>query len=65
MEKRGGDMTSKEIEELAGHRQVPAWVVKLVSDAVAIEREACAKLVYEITSYRGIADAIRARGNHG
>ena len=28
-------MTSKEIEELAGHRQVPAWVVKLVGDAVA------------------------------
>lgn len=40
-------MTSKEIEELAGHRQVPAWVVKLVSDAVAIEREACAKLLTE------------------
>jgi hypothetical protein len=34
-------MTYQEIEELAGHRQVPAWVVKLVSDAVAIEREAC------------------------
>jgi hypothetical protein len=34
-------MTSKEIEELAGHRHVPAWVVKLVSDAVAIERESC------------------------
>lgn len=34
-------MTNKEIEELAGHRQVPAWVVKLVADAVAIEREAC------------------------
>ena len=33
-------MTSKEIEELAGHRQVPAWVVKLVNDAIAIEREA-------------------------
>jgi hypothetical protein len=33
-------MTSKEIEELAGHRQVPAWVVKLVGDAVAAEREA-------------------------
>jgi hypothetical protein len=47
MEKRGGDMTSKEIEELAGHRQVPAWVVKLVGDAVAIEREACAKLLTE------------------
>jgi hypothetical protein len=33
-------MTSEEIEELAGHRQVPAWVVKLVGDAVAAEREA-------------------------
>ena len=32
-------MTSKEIEELAGHRQVPAWVVKLVSDAVAAQKK--------------------------
>jgi hypothetical protein len=40
-------MTYEEIEELAGHRQVPAWVVKLVGDAVAIEREACAKLLTE------------------
>jgi hypothetical protein len=38
-------MTSKEIEELAGHTPVSAWVVKLVADAVAAEREACAKLV--------------------
>jgi hypothetical protein len=30
----------------------------------AAEREACAKLAYEITSYEGIADAIRARGQH-
>jgi hypothetical protein len=28
----------------------------------AAEREACAKLAYEITSYEGIAAAIRARG---
>jgi hypothetical protein len=41
-------MTLKEIEELAGHRQVPAWVVKLVSDAVAIEREACAALCFQM-----------------
>ena len=34
-------MTKQEIEELAGHRQVPAWVVKLVGDAVAAERESC------------------------
>ena len=26
------------------------------------EREACAKMAYEITSYEGIAEAIRARG---
>jgi len=32
-------MTSKEIEELAGHRQVPAWVVKLVADAVAAQKK--------------------------
>ena len=72
-------MTAKEIEELAGHRQVPAWVVKLVGDAVAIEREACAKLL-EITDLSGLktdpflasytatmlfayAKAIRARGD--
>jgi hypothetical protein len=28
----------------------------------AAEREACAKLAYEVTSYEGIADVIRARG---
>jgi hypothetical protein len=38
-------MTLKEIEELAGHRKVSPWVVKLVGDAVAKEREACAKLL--------------------
>lgn len=37
-------MTSKEIEELAGHRPVSAWVFKLVGDAISIEREACARL---------------------
>ena len=37
-------MTSEEIIELAGHRQVPPWVRKLVGDAVAKEREACAKI---------------------
>jgi hypothetical protein len=57
-------MNSQEIQELAGHRKVPAWVVKLVGDAIAAEREACAKLAYEITSYEGIAEAIRARGNN-
>jgi hypothetical protein len=40
-------VTNKEIEELAGHRPVSAWVVKLVGDAIAIEREACAKVCEE------------------
>lgn len=37
-------MTLQEIQDLAGHRDVPPWVVKLVGDAVANEREACAML---------------------
>ena len=64
-------MTSKEIEELAGHRQVPAWVVKLVGDAIAIERENCAKLMDDMdlkdnlsNYYKVAANKIRARGNN-
>ena len=66
-------MTSKEIEELAGHRQVPAWVVKLVGDAIAIEREACANVCLDLTAwhsklaiaaFESAADAIKARGNN-
>ena len=37
-------MTKEEIIELAGHREVPAWVMKLVGDAVAKERAECAKV---------------------
>jgi len=43
-------MTLKEIEELAGHRKVSPWVVKLVGDAVAKEREACAKVCDKLAS---------------
>ena len=65
-------MTSKEIEELAGHRPVSAWVVKLVNDAIAIEREACANVCLDLTAwhsklaiaaFESAADAIKARGN--
>lgn len=38
-------VTLKQIQTLAGHRDVPAWVIKLVQDAVSEEREACAKLI--------------------
>lgn len=41
-------MTQQEIQELAGHRQVPAWVMKLVGDAVAKEREAWSKVCEDI-----------------
>lgn len=67
-------MTSKEIEELAGHRPVSAWVIKLVGDAIAIEREACAKLVSNLADdedegefFRVLKDAaiaIRERGHN-
>ena len=60
-------MTLQEIQELAGHREVPPWVVKLVGDAVAKEREACAKVCDELqevpaTEPRHCAQDIRARG---
>jgi hypothetical protein len=64
-------VTSKEIEELAGHRPVSAWVFKLVGDAIAIERENCAKLMDEMdlkdnlsNYYKVAANKIRARGNN-
>ena len=64
-------MTQQEIQELAGHREVPPWVVKLVADAVAKEREACAKVCEEYETNNDIADTwlnivsevIRARSN--
>jgi hypothetical protein len=54
-----------DIIRMAGHREVPPWVMKLVIDCVEAEREACAKMfdgdvwAYD---YREIAAAIRARG---
>jgi hypothetical protein len=62
-------MNYKEIEELAGHRQVSAWVIKLVNDAIAIERKECAKVVEDYADSLGetgkdYGDAIRARGTH-
>ena len=63
-------MTEQEIQELARHRKVPSWVIKLVADAVAHEREACAKTVEKIETWEKIekdcfkfaAKKIRARG---
>ena len=68
-------MTHEEIKELAGHRAVSPWVMKLVCDAVAKEREACAVIAEELfcgcgrgncpkedTRAQEIAKAIRARG---
>ena len=56
-------MTKEEIIELAGHRQVPAWVMKLVGDAIAKERQECAKIAEEPWqgSPKAIAEQIRAR----
>lgn len=58
-------MNRDDIIRMAGHREVPPWVMKLVIDCVEAEREACAKMfdgdvwAYD---YREIAAAIRARG---
>lgn len=45
LHRQGGTMTPQQIKELAGHRPVPPWVMKLVGEAIAVEREACAKLI--------------------
>ena len=61
-------MTEQEIQELARHRKVPSWVIKLVADAVAVEREEFAKIADKwIKAYphpsQIIATDIRARGD--
>ena len=57
-------MTPKEITTLAGHRLLPPWVMKLVLEAVAVEREECAKVcdIWPYYDVQGLAAAIRARG---
>lgn len=37
-------MTPDEIEKLAGRRTVSPWIMKLVLEAVELERGACAKV---------------------
>jgi hypothetical protein len=62
-------MTHQEIKELAGHRAVSPWVMKLVGDAVAKEREECWEIVSiallgsDRELIKRVAAAIRARNN--
>jgi len=44
------------------HGKLDESLERFANLVAAAEREACAKLAYEITSYEGIAEAIRARG---
>lgn len=56
-------MTHQEIKELAGHRAVSPWIMKLVSDALNKERE---EIIDLVALYGGPVDleaAIRRRGN--
>ena len=61
-------MTPNEIEKLAGHRTVSPWVMKLVLEAVELEREACAKVCEDDMGWLDngggelCAKAIRVRG---
>ena len=41
-------MTQQEIEKLAGHRKVSAWVIKLVADAMALERKKCVDILMRL-----------------
>ena len=62
-------MTRDDIIRMAGHREVPPWVMKLVMDCVEAEREQCVdvamKLMEDKTGehpeyYRGIVVAAAA-----
>ena len=59
-------MTEQEIQELARHRKVPSWVIKLVADAVTVEREACAKIVetYRIPVGNSVAGEMACEWTH-
>ena len=56
-------MNLDQIKELAGHRYVSPWVIKLVQDAVEIEREIALEIVRTIGGNFAdeCAAAIRAR----
>lgn len=54
-------MTHQEIKELAGHRAVSPWVMKLVNDAVSKEREEIIDIVAMYGGSVEIEAAIRAR----
>jgi len=55
-------MTHQEIKELAGHRAVSPWVMKLVGDCLAKEREAIAVWLEKECDEQYLADRVRARG---
>lgn len=44
-------MTRDDIIRIAGHREVPPWVVKLVQDCVAAEREECVKTLEDFAEW--------------
>lgn len=52
-------MTHQEIKELAGHRAVSPWIMKLVGDAIAIEREICAKICEDFADQDSGPDGIQ------
>ena len=58
-------LSRQDIIRMAGHREVPPWVMKLVMDCVEAEREACCAIVYGQCDSDNVAqrtaDAIRAR----
>lgn len=51
-------MTLQEIQDLAGHRDVPPWVVKLVGDVIVREREVVANWIMDMGFATGHGDSI-------
>ena len=51
-------MTLQEIQDLASHRDVPPWVVKLVGDVIVREREVVANWIMDKGFATGHGDSI-------
>jgi hypothetical protein len=58
-------MNRDDIIKLAGHREVPPWVMKLVVDCVEVERQRCANICYDMIERSGYSGAEHAGFENG
>jgi hypothetical protein len=58
-------MNHDDIILMAGHRDVPPWVMKLVQDCVEVERQRCERICYDMIERSGYSGAEHAGFENG